>query len=172
MMPDDCHRPYAEDGASRGRTRGSARPWPPVMVALAALLSAGCHRPVPSSAARDLAPEALARLSYPVDAPLGPDLDIVVLHERRAIRLVNRTARSYQDQLLWLNREFVGPVDRLRIGTENRLQLDRFVNRHQEPYPTATLLAPDKARALSAADLFDPATGRRHRLVVQDPGRR
>ena len=111
--------------------------------------------------------EELSQLRYPRQAPIGDDWDIIVLRDGRSIELVNRTARSYSDLHLWLNRRYVAPVESIRIGSGNRKQLSLFVDRHRESFPIGALLAPDKARPLVSADLFDQTTGLRHRLVVR-----
>ena len=112
----------------------------------------------------------MAALPYPKNANLGEDLDIIVLREGGAIELANRTALAYQDHYLWLNREYVALIGQIRIGTDNRYELARFIDRHQESYPVGTFLTPDKTRPLVSADLFNPTTGQRHRLVVRTSG--
>jgi hypothetical protein len=68
---------------------------------------------------------------------------------------------------LWLNQQYVARIDRIAIGANNRFSLKRFVNRHGEGFPTAEFLAPDEARPVVSAELYDPETKRRHRLNVR-----
>ena len=109
----------------------------------------------------------LASLAYPSDAERGGDFDIVIVHRGGAVEVNNLTARTYREMLLWLNEMYVSKVDQIQIGTKNRFELDWFVNRHGESYPKGGLLEPDKSFPVVSAELFDPATGRRHRLVVR-----
>ncbi len=130
----------------------------PLLLA-AALVFAGpvaCSSVAPeSSAARD-ARLALARLAYPADAQRGPDLDIAAERHAETLTLLNRTARVYRDQQLWLNRQYVNHIPALQIGAGNRLHLPHFINRYAEPFPVATPLVPDKARAVVLVELYDP----------------
>ena len=109
----------------------------------------------------------LSRLSYPKDTQLGDDLNVVVVRKGEQIELANLTARAFDDVQLWLNQSYVGRVDRLDVGTDNRFTLRHFVNRHGEIYPVGAFLRPDKSLAVVLAELYDPATRRRHRLVVR-----
>ena len=111
--------------------------------------------------------ETLSKMRFPKAAPIGDDKDIVVLRDGRSIELVNRTASNYRDLYLWLNRRYVAQIESIRIGTGNRVQLSQFIDQHRQSFPVGALLAPDKARPLVSADLFDQTTGRRHRLVVR-----
>lgn len=140
------------------------------MAALAALMAlatlAGCAGPgpTPQQAA------ALAALPYPADAQRGPDLDILAVREGDALRLVNRTPQAYAGMQLWLNRQYVLPVERIDIGTGNVLTLTHFVNRYGESFPVGGLLTPDKDRPLLLAELYDPAAGVKYPLVVSPGG--
>jgi len=111
--------------------------------------------------------DQLAALRYPDQAQLGDDLDIIVIRDGAAINLVNRTPRAYVDHQIWLNRHYVTQAAPLNIGSENWLALSRFINRHGESFPIGALLAPDKARPLISADLYNPDADTRHRLVVR-----
>jgi hypothetical protein len=112
---------------------------------------------------------ALARTPYPQDATLGPDLDILVTPSRTAIDLVNRTPRNYRNVQLWLNQQFVGNAKEIVIGEgqQNRFTLESFINRRGDHYPVGGILSPDKGFPVVLAELFDPATGKRHRVVVE-----
>ncbi len=114
----------------------------------------------------------LSQLRYPADAQRGPDLDIVVVRRGPAIELVNLTSESHGNVQLWINREYVGLVDAVRIGrpASNRVPLARFVNRHREIFPTGTFLVPDKRVDVIVAELYDPASSLRHRVRVQRGG--
>jgi len=108
--------------------------------------------------------EKLAATPYPKDAPLGEDIDIIVVRDGGALRLVNRTPHSYGDLDLWLNQQWLGKVDRIVIGGDNFVQLPSFVNHHRERFPVGGFLTPDKTLPVVLAELYDPATGQRHRL--------
>jgi len=110
-----------------------------------------------------------AAMDYPSDAPYGPDLDILVVRSNAEIRLVNRTAHNYSAMQLWLNQQYTAPAGRIIVGTDNQRVLTDFINRHREPYPVGTFLNPDKTAVLVLAELYNPAEGVRHRLIVR-PG--
>lgn len=115
----------------------------------------------------DAVVQRLSQTRYPLEAELGDDLDIVVVREGAAVQFVNRTALGFEKPQVWLNREYVADLDAVHIGTENWVDLVHFINRHGESFPVGALLAPDKSRPVVAADLFDPATGKVHRLTVR-----
>lgn len=131
---------------------------------LAASLVVGCVAPLPVSQQEER--QRLARLDYPADAEHGPDLDIVVRRDGRHATLINRTPRTYRDVRIWLNQQYVRELAFIDIGPANKLDLTRWINEHREPFPVGTLLAPDKAFPVVLAELIDPATGLRHRLLV------
>jgi hypothetical protein len=108
--------------------------------------------------------DQLAATPYPKDAPLGRDLDIVVVREGWRIRLVNREPHTYGDMLLWLNEQYVGQVKQVVIGTDNMMPLSAFINHHRERFPVGGFLDPEKTSPVVLAELYDPATGQRHRL--------
>lgn len=137
-------------------------------VCLAVCLTAGC------SAFRDAtAPpqtiERLADLDYPVDAPHGPDYDVLLVRDGNQLRLINRTAKPYANMQLWLNRQYVADSGRVDIGTDNVRQLTDFINRFKEPYPVGTFLNPDQTQQLVLAEFYNPVENVRHRLLVR-PG--
>lgn len=111
--------------------------------------------------------DPLSKMRFPKAAPTGDDWDIIILRDGASIELVNRTASSYRDFYLWLNRRYVSQIELIQIGTGNRVQLSQFIDQHRQSFPVGAILAPDKARPLICADLFDQTTGRRHRLVVR-----
>ncbi|MCC7145119.1 MAG: hypothetical protein IT443_01590 [Phycisphaeraceae bacterium] len=141
--------------------------WLLASLILLAALTPSCANPRPKADEKVAA--KLASLTYPKDAPLGDDLDIVVERGKSHIRLINRTPRSYQNATLWLNQQYVGEAVRIDIGStkNNRLSLKKFTNQHGECFPIAGFLAPEKAQQLVLAELIDPQTGQRHRLLVQ-----
>ncbi len=130
---------------------------------LLALALAGCGFDGPSQATV----EDLAATPYPAEAEYGPDLDIVLVRRGRTLKLINREAEAFEDKLLWLNRKYVGYADRIEIGTGNRLDLDRFINQYQEPFPRAMLFRPDRDRPVVLAELYDPLTQLKNRITVQ-----
>jgi len=109
----------------------------------------------------------LAGLQYPSDAPLAPDLDIVVVQTDRDIQLVNRTARSLRNVRIWLNQQYVTSPRDIEIGTGNRIDLRQFVNSLREPFPVGTFLATEKTSPVLLAELHDLDLDVRYRLVVQ-----
>lgn len=140
-----------------------------IMVAGLGLWAGGCvellePRPEPQDVA------VLSKLRYPAEAPLGEDLDILVVQEGRWLRLVNRLPQRFEKMQLWLNRQYVGQVEKIEIGTENLLELRRFINEYGEAYPAGGFLQPDKAFPVVMAELYDPQTGQRHRLLVRRSG--
>ena len=122
----------------------------PVLGLLFALLGSaslvGCF--APESMATKETRRELARLVYPVDAPLGPDLDIIAERMGPILCLSNRTAAVYRDYQLWLNCHYVNTVPLIQIGSDNPLTLDRWVNNYGETFPVGSFLLPDQARAL------------------------
>ncbi len=108
----------------------------------------------------------LAALRYPADARHGQDVDVLVMPASQHITLVNRTTTPLNSVQLWLNQQYVAIVDDLGVGQRQRIPLARFINRHAESFPTAGFLAPDRALRLVHAEIFDPAAGSRHRVIV------
>jgi hypothetical protein len=133
---------------------------------LVLFILSGCGIFVPPEPDPALAAQ-LAPLVYPKDAPLGADLDIVIVRDGRNIQLVNRTARVYPPAAIWLNRQYVGLSAGIQIGTENKMDLVRFINEFGEAYPVGALLQPEKSYPLVLAEMFDTQTGQRHRLLVR-----
>jgi len=137
---------------------------------LALILSfAGCAALTGPSADPRVAAE-LSKRAYPVDAKLGADLDILVLTDGTNLQLINRTARSYHGMQLWLNQQWVGQAGTVAIGTGNQRDLNQFINRFGEPYPSGSLLQPEKAIPVVLAELYDPGANIRHRLVARRTG--
>lgn len=110
--------------------------------------------------------EALRKLPYPADAEMGEDLDIVVSRRGGRITLSNRTPQSYENVLLWLNRQYVHPVGRIAIGPDNTVALRTCINHYGESFPVGGLLSPDKGFPVVLAEIHDPQTNKRHRLTV------
>jgi len=143
------------------------------LLLLALTLPACSVKTRPSLAPKEV--ERLAAMEYPADQERGDDLDIIVVHKADTLLLVNRTPRAYRDVTLWLNQQYVRPLDAIDIGTENRIDLRTAVNEHGQSYPVGSFLKPDKRMQLVQAEIVDPTTNRRHRLTVQptpDPSRR
>ena len=140
--------------------------FPALLTLLAAALIVGCQADRATSLSAETV-DRLQSLPYPEDAEYGPDLDIVVTKNRLQLLLSNRTARSYADRELWLNRQYVYEIDRVVIGSGNRIPLTNFINEHREPFPTPAFLRPDKGAPVVLAELYDPTTKLRNRLLVQ-----
>ncbi len=134
---------------------------------IAAVLFAlpGCEQDQP--VLDDPTASALSALRYPGKSGYGPDLDIVVIREGPNIRLINRTANSYEGMQLWLNQQYVQQADPITIGDNPQIHLAALINRHREPFPTGTFLQPDLARPVISVELYDPAGDVRYRLTVQ-----
>lgn len=96
-------------------------------------------------------PEAEPR-HFPDDMPRGRDYDIELVRlNRKQIRLDNRTALQYEHVTLWLNELHGDELDEVPIGRGGRIDLTRFINQHGEPFPVGSLLAPEKAKAVTTA---------------------
>ena len=134
-----------------------------VLLTLAAWLTA-CTPPLSTS--QQQRRERLSQLPYPADAAYGPDLDIAAVRDGSTLTLANRTARPYREVQLWLNRQYVRELPVIRIGPDNRLDLTRFINEHEEPFPVGAFLTPDDAFPVVLAELYDPDTELKHRLLV------
>ena len=130
---------------------------------LIVLATAGCGIDGLSQATID----ELSSLEYPADADYGDDLDIVVVRKGQSLELANREPIVVEDKLLWLNRQYVAYVDRIAIGNGNTVDLDRCINRYQESFPRNQWLHPDRGRPVVLAELYDPETGLKNRLLVQ-----
>lgn len=140
-----------------------------VLLGLVALCAAGGCQALGLGATPDQARmDQLAALVYPREADYGQPLDILVVRQGAAVTLINRTARDYHEVEIWLNQQYVTTLARLDIGPGTHLGLTAFVNRHGEIYPVGGLLTPDLNQKLLMAELFDPATGLRHHLLVQN----
>ncbi|MEO1236885.1 MAG: hypothetical protein AAFX76_08870 [Planctomycetota bacterium] len=145
--------------------------YPLLACAATAVVFGGCARPLAVGQADRRA--QLAALEYPADAAYGPDLDIVIDRDGSAVVMINRTASVFRDVRVWLNQQHVRELPRIEIGPGNRFDLTRWINEHREPFPVGSLLTPEEARPVLLAELFDPETGLRHRLLVwpDDTGR-
>lgn len=110
--------------------------------------------------------DALRKLPYPADAPLGDDLDIILSRRGGRVTLINRTPRAYENVLVWLNRQYVHPAGRVAIGPDNSFALRTFINHFGEPFPIGGFLSPDKGFPVVLAEIHDPNTNTRHRLTV------
>ena len=135
-----------------------------VLLTMTAVVT-GCR-----AAPTGLGVEEVARLSqfvYPQRATDGPDLDIVVTRRGRSIHLANRTPRTYHHMQVWLNQQYVHPVEQVAIGTDNLISLRQFINRHRESFPVGSFLRPEKSFPVVLAELYDPEADVRYRLIVQ-----
>ncbi|MCX5660241.1 MAG: hypothetical protein NTW19_11035 [Planctomycetota bacterium] len=139
-----------------------------LVLAAALLTGAGC-----AGAGHDPAFLAkLAKTTYPKDSSRGEDIDIVVTRKGNTLKLNNRTPMAYENMQFWINQQYVRETKLIKIGNDvgdNRFELSDFLNVRAEPFPTGGLLTPDKGSPVVLAELFDPATGKRHRLLVRSP---
>jgi len=111
--------------------------------------------------------EAEPWVPYPGGTEHGNDWDVIVKQGRDSLTLINREPRSIQNVKLWLNQQYVAQVDQINIGSNNRISLAAFHNKHGESYPIPGFLTPDKAFPALACEVFDPVDGKRHRLTRQ-----
>ena len=126
---------------------------------------AGCAADKPDAASIEL-----GKTPYPSSAPVGDDLDIVVTQKRSTLYLDNRTPIVLKNIHLWLNQQYIGVMPQIDIGHEsenNTVDLSKWVNRYGETYPLGGFFTPDKAFPVVLAEVFDPATGKRHRLLAR-----
>lgn len=142
---------------------------PVLLVALLALLPlASCDSIQWTTSHADPAAAEVARsLTYPDQTERGEPIDIVVRREGQSLVVTNRTAQSLEGVQIWLNREYVHVADRIAVGANPSIPLNRFVNRHEEPLPTPGLLTPDRGLRVVLAEIYVPQTRRRHALLVQ-----
>ena len=110
---------------------------------------------------------ALSALRFPEDVPYTDSVDIVVVRTGGTLRLVNREARSFENVEIWLNDQYVHRVAKIELGESNIFALNEFINEHREPFPVGNFLQPELARRVSSAELFQPDTGKRYRIIVQ-----
>ncbi len=136
----------------------------PILLGTAVLT--GCTAPLPVGTAEQR--QQLAQLRYPADADAGKPLHVDVERTGQGLRFVNREPREFRDAVVWINQQYAGRVDRLRIGTGNTVPLNRFVNQHGEAFPTDSFLAPDDSQAVVSVELVAAADGRptRHAMTV------
>ena len=111
--------------------------------------------------------EAPAWVAYPRNAEFGEDYDVVAIQSRKELNLVNRCPRAFENVQVWLNQQYFAELARIKIGADNSIPLTRFVNEHGESFPVAGLLTPDKGFPVLSCVLFDPASGKRHRLLAR-----
>ena len=102
---------------------------------------------------------------YPGALPLEDPIDIEVVRSGNAIRLVNRSVRSYRDVEVWLNQDYGARLNELPIGASQPIDLESFVNRYGELYPVGRFLTPDRDQALVMAELV--SSGRIHKITVR-----
>ncbi|MEM7624419.1 MAG: hypothetical protein AAF333_02200 [Planctomycetota bacterium] len=136
----------------------------PTLITIAVLAGSGCVIPITLGQQQER--ERLSRLVYPAEAEYGPDLDIVVRRQGELVNFINRTARPYRDVRIWLNQQYVRELAEIDIGPNNDFLLSRWTNEYREGFPVATVLVPDAAAPIVSAELMDPATGLRHRLLA------
>lgn len=135
-----------------------------LILAVAVLVLGGCA----ITADERLAAE-LSKINYPRSAPLGDDLDIVVERVGADVTFVNRTARSFRDVQLWINQQYVNSPATIVAGSDNSnaISIGDFVDWHGRSYPYGGFLRPDRNYPIVLAEIFDPATGTRHRLLAR-----
>lgn len=135
-----------------------------LLLAVASLALGGCS----ITADERLAAE-LSKINYPRSAPLGDDLDIVVERFGTEVTFTNRTARSFRNVQVWLNQQYVNTPATVLAGSDNSngISVGDFVDWHGRSYPYGGFLRPDWNYPIVLAEIFDPATGTRHRLLAR-----
>ena len=112
--------------------------------------------------------DTYSKMHYPRTVALPvEDLDIVATQSRTELTLNNRSAHAFRHVDLWINQEYVTRVDEIKIGesSTNVIELGVFINKHSESYPVGGFLTPDRAFPVIIVELFDPATGKKYRLL-------
>ena len=138
-----------------------------LLVIVAALtMSPGCTVLLGQSADPIVA-KPLSTLRYPGDAPWGNDLDIVAVQDGGRLRLTNRSATKHEKVVIWLNQQYATTIKQLYVGPGQSVSLSRFINRHEESFPTGGFLTPEDGYPVVAVDLYNPDTGLRHRLLAR-----
>ena len=87
------------------------------------------------------------------------------------LKVTNITAHPFHDVQLWLNQQYVAKVHEVpaAVGAKTLdISLDEFIDKHSRHYPTGRFLKPELAFPVVLAEIFDPASGRRYRLLVQE----
>lgn len=149
------------------RDRVTAGWWMAALLPAMALLltTTGCRSSSASGHAERPAPSEVV---YPVQAEFGDDLDCVVIRVGRyRVRLLNRSPVALGPVRLWLNQQYVADLPQLAVGDNGTLPLQSFLNEYRQTYPTGSWLYPDRDFPILHAELFDPSTGKRHRLLVE-----
>src|SRR5262249_54891664 len=132
-----------------------------------ATAAAGCSSSFLMPRANPKVKDELSQMVYPAKAPFGDDIDVVLVRDGRRFELINRTARDYPPGIIWLNQQWAGHSEEIKIGRGNNSVLTNFVNKHGEPSPTGSLLNPEASRNTLLAELYDPAAGKRYRMVAR-----
>lgn len=135
----------------RNRPKTAMGDWAVVTMAAwltTAMSCAPLPEPVDPAIARQL-----AQTPYPRNAD-ADDLDIVVVRRGPHLVLSNRSAHAYGHGQLWLNQQYVAPVDTVPIGVDSQIHLSRFINEHGESFPTGGPLTPDKTLPVVLVELY------------------
>ena len=142
----------------------------PCLLLLALCQASGCAAPgfFFGPDADPKAAESLATLTYPKDAPLGENLDIIAYKDWNQLVLTNRTARAFSQVQVWINQQYVSTVASIPVGQQTTLNLNEFINQHGEAFPVGGLLNPERSYRVVLVEIFEPGTGgRRYRVVVR-----
>ena len=102
---------------------------------------------------------------YPQQLPLEQPIDIEVVRTGNAVRLVNRSVRSYENVEIWLNQDYGARLNRVPVGASQSIDLESFVNQYGELYPIGKFLTPDRDLALVMAEIV--TAGQIHKLTVR-----
>jgi len=103
---------------------------------------------------------------FPGDLERGPDYDIQVVRiNRKQIRFDNRTALAYESINVWINEQYGETFESIPIGPGPAVDLTRFINQHGESFAVGSLLAPEKAEAITTVAVEH--AGQLHLLSVR-----
>lgn len=76
----------------------------------------------------------LASSTYPAELHRAVSIDVQVFREDTEMELVNATANSYEDVVIWLNQRFAKRVEAIPAGKRVRLSLWGFRDERGEPF--------------------------------------
>ncbi|BAM04907.1 hypothetical protein [Phycisphaera mikurensis] len=140
----------------------------PASLLLAAVLLPGCGVARPAGWSETRARLAAARYPEPAaaDAERGAPLRVDVVRDGGSLYLINREPRRLDGARLWLNQQWAGDLERVPIGPGAWIPLDRFINRHGEPFPRGRFLRPDLAKPLILAELVPAGSATLRPLTV------
>lgn len=100
----------------------------------------------------------LAGPEYPDDTIQAKTLDIQVVRSETVIRLTNTTARSFGKSVLWMNRWYSHPIEKLGVGETLELSLWDFRDENGEAFRAGGFFATRRPDRLVQAQLQTEGT--------------